>query len=279
MLDMNDENDRAFSARQMLDELAWSAASLRDEHAQLEAYVVAALDPMIGLLMDAESRGTGERHFAVRQLLARSINDLVSALHLETHGYLTQAYGMMRMAYETLDLIELLATSTEEAERWVNGDRPWVDFAPANVRERLGKPRLDEVYSQLSEFAHPRFEASKLSTAVRRNEGGDVPTVVVRLGPFFLDELPDHWLCAGFLVPLIGTLSVRASHLALLAAVSEAAWEDAAVQCNNALVSLGQLVAEQLARHGVEGASGFGASFGRAEEILRGYPGKTEPRT
>lgn len=40
------------------------------------------------------------------QLVARGLNDVICAFHLAVHGYLNQAYGMMRMAYEASEIVE-----------------------------------------------------------------------------------------------------------------------------------------------------------------------------
>jgi hypothetical protein len=93
----------------MLAELAVPAAILREEHKELEDHFVAAMDPLLDLFCNARSEAKGESDFAVRQLAARAMSDVIAALHLVTHGYLNQAYGAMRTAYEALDLVELLA--------------------------------------------------------------------------------------------------------------------------------------------------------------------------
>ena len=257
--------------RRMLTELAFPAGAMREQHRELERCFADALGPQMGLLTGAESKGDGESHFAVRHLLARAMSDLIVSLHLITHGYLTQAYNALRMAYETLDLVELLATEPGEAERWVNTEKGHVEFRPGAVRERLGRPSFDEVYSQISEFAHPRFKASKLSTVAKRREGSDELTVVAHIGPFMLDELPDHWLLAMFLVPTVGMLSARLGHLTETGAVKKSDWQTAALSTQTALSEMAKLIEGQLSQFDID-ASAITQEYAGVRSVIENAP-------
>jgi hypothetical protein len=253
--------------RRMLTELAVPAGALRAEHRELEEQFVAALDPLLELFCSADSTASGETDFAVRQVIARAMSDTIASLHLITHGYLNQAYGTMRTAYEALDLVRLLAQDAEQAKLWVTTDQGYRDFSPGTVRKRLGEDAFDPVYSQLSEFSHPRFAASRLASFGLRKEDSQDLTVVVRVGPFLLDEAADHWLAASFMGPLIGTISVRLSQLAETGAVTEEAWEHAVLASQAAIVGMGKLIGGKLTGFGLDAADLL-QQFDRAPEIL-----------
>jgi hypothetical protein len=250
----------------MLAELAFPAGGFRQEARDLEERFTLALDPLLTLFCTVKAAGNGEQDFAVRQLIARAMIDLVASIHLITHGYFNQAYGTMRTAYETLDLVELFAKDAQQAKLWVNTEQGHIDFRPSAVREQLGKEKHDAVYSQLSELAHPRFAASKLSSFGKRKEGSDDLTVLVRVGPFILDGNADPWLAAGLLVPLVGTVSVRMSQLVECGAVTEADYFDALRRSQAGVVGMGKLVGEKLTALGLD-ASDFVIDLDLAPEV------------
>lgn len=247
----HDEPNDEVGIKRMLAELAFPAGHWRPQLRELEERFIQALDPLLKLFCTVGGMGEGEQTFAVRQNISRVMSDLVATVHLITHGYFNQAYGTMRTAYETLDLLELVAQNVEQAKLWVNTEAGHVDFQPGRVRERLGKDRYDEVYSQLSELSHPRFAASKLGSFGKRQEGTDELTVVVRIGPFLLDGA-DPWLAAGLLVPLIGSLSVRMHQLAESGAVTEEAYLTSLNQSHRANVELGKFIGAELDALGLD---------------------------
>jgi hypothetical protein len=149
--------------QQFLDELDAPAASLRPPYQELQEAFVAAVEPVVGLIMASRTRTAGQSAFAVRQLLVRCVNDVVAAFHLLVHGYVNQGYSTMRMAYEATDIIELVASDSEQGALWVNSTKPWKDFRPCVVRQRLGKPEFDEFYDHLCAVSHPRFTAAHVT--------------------------------------------------------------------------------------------------------------------
>jgi hypothetical protein len=162
----------------MQSELAFPSVG-RDDHKAAESALVAALECQMELLTESGGKGTGEAHFVIRHLIARVLSDLMVAMHLARHGYLSQAYNAVRTAYETQDLVELIIADPEEAGQWVNTEQGHKDFAPSAVRKRIGKPSFDEMYGHYSELAHPRFAGSRLSTFGKRHaETGEVKILV-----------------------------------------------------------------------------------------------------
>ena len=187
-------------------------AQARREFAELETAFVDAIDPCISLLMSAHEHTEGHLGFAVRQMLVRATNDLVVAFHLLCHGYLNQAYNTMRIAYEGCDLLELLAVDPSKAELWVTSERPQSDFGPGRVRDLLGNPK-DEVYGEFCAMSHPRFAAARLTGYARAPIDDLQQTdMILRLGPFLIDDHPAIGHAAGFLGMTVGRLSVQCHH-------------------------------------------------------------------
>jgi hypothetical protein len=264
----------------MLNELALPAGVRRCEHRALEDQFAAAVEPQMKLLTDSGGRGTGEAHFVIRHLVGRVIDDLMVALYLATHGYLPQTYGALRTATEALDLLDLVAAKPEEAANWVSTKTGHVDFRPGEVRKRLGRDSFDELYSQYSEFAHPRFAGSRLSAIGKRALGSEDLSIVIQVGPSMLDELPDHWFAVSFLMPTIARLSITTSNLITMGTVTEPDWDAAVIETNAALSEMAKLVGEQLAHHGVD-TSALVDHFAKAAEIIdqanRNFPKYERP--
>lgn len=239
-------------ARRILRELGVPAGTMREEHRELEARFADAVGPLMDLLMDAEPKGEGVAHFAVRRLLAGAMNDLFASLHLLTHGYLSQAYNTLRAGYETLDLVELLATTQGEAERWEAPEEGHREFSPGAVRKRLGRESFDEVYSHFSESGHPRFRAAGLGAYGKRTEGSEQVSIVINIGPFLLDESPEQWFLAMFVTITVGLLCARIGRLVDLGGIEQPVWEAGALENQKALHEMTKLIADQLGGFGLD---------------------------
>jgi hypothetical protein len=242
-------------ARKFLDELDAPATSLRPAYQQLQESFIAAMEPLVDLIMAARGQTAGESAFAVRQLLVRSLNDVVAAFHLLVHGYVNQGYSTMRMAYEATDIIELVATDTEQGALWVNSQKPWRDFRPGAVRKRLGKPEFDEFYDHLCAMSHPRFTAAHVTgyRVAPREEEAAVPELVLRLGPFVIDGHPAVPLALGLLNSVLGLVVLRTSHLAIAGAVTERDWTEALERSMAGQQRFVETLASVLARAGIDG--------------------------
>ena len=144
-----------YSAAKMFMELATPARFWRERHGRIEDAFVRAIDPLIALVLRSGGHGSGETHFAIPQLTARAINDLVAAVHLALHGYLNQSYNLLRMAIECMDLRDLVSAEAGAASAWVNSEKAHQEFSPAAVRRRLGRPPYNELHGTFSERSHP----------------------------------------------------------------------------------------------------------------------------
>jgi hypothetical protein len=244
--------DGTIHARRILNEMALPAGALRQEHRELEERFVAAMGPLVDLMMNAEPRGEGVPNFAVPQLLARASNDLFASVHLMTHGYLSQAYNTLRTGYETLDLVELLATKPGEAERWEETAEGYREFSPGAVRKKLGRDSFDEVYSHFCEAAHPRFNGAHLNSFGERRDGSDEVHIVVRVGPTLLDESPEQWFLAMFLTTTVGLLCARIGRLVDLGKLDRPVWQAGAMENQRALQEMSGLIAKQLSEFGID---------------------------
>lgn len=240
----------------------------RNDHKAAEDALVAALEHPMQLLTDSGGKGTGEAHFVIRHLIARALSDLMAALHLARHGYLSQAYNAVRTAYETQDLIELIVAHPEEAAKWVNTEQGHKDFAPGAVRRRIGKPSFDEMYGHYSELAHPRFAGSRLSTFGKRHtETGEVK-ILVQVGPTMLDEFPDFWFLIMGIVPTASRLIPSSAGLIGLGEVTEARWDEAARAIAADLKRLAEAVEDGLKGFGFDDVEGFAARFDSVGQII-----------
>lgn len=177
------------------------------------------------LLVASGGRGEGEAHVVIRQMVARALSDLLAAMHLARHGYLSQSYSAVRTAYETLDLAQLVITDPEEAEKWVNTEEGHKDFAPRAVRKRLGRPSFDEMYSHYSELAHPRFQGSRFNIFGKREKGNERLQVMVTVGPTMLDEFPDFWFLIMSIVLTTARLMLASAGLIGMGEVTEGKWD------------------------------------------------------
>ena len=244
-----------YSAAKMFMELELAPGAWRERHGRIQAAFVRSIDPMIAIFLRSGGRGTGEGHFAIRQVTARAINDLVVAVHLALHGYLNQSYNSLRMAIECMELRDLLSTDASAASEWVNSDKPHRDFAPGAVRNRLKRPRYNELYGLFSERSHPRFAAAQLTGFMRRNVASDIPVAVLRIGPFLLDGHPAAMEAVLYAFDLTGQLTTDSAPLVDVApnlAVRDLL--EAVRDCAGAVVEGGMLVEEELEGYGASAA-------------------------
>lgn len=253
--------------RRMQTELAFPSVG-RGDHKAAEDALVAALEHQMRLLTESGGKGTGEAHYVIRHLIARVLSDLMVAMHLARHGYLSQAYNAVRTAYETQDLVELMFAHPEEAAKWVNTDQGHKDFAPSAVRKRVGKPSFDEIYSHYSELAHPRFAGSRLSTFGKRHADTGEVKILVRVGPTMLDEFPDFWFLIMAIVLTAGRVVPSSAGLVGLGEVTEAKWDDAARATGADLKRLAEAVEDGLKGFGIDEVEGFAARFDSVGRII-----------
>jgi hypothetical protein len=244
-----------YSAAKMFLELETPARAWRERHGRIQDAFVHAIDPLIAVFLRSGGRGTGEGHFAIRQVTARAINDLVVAVHLALHGYLNQSYNSLRMAIECMELRDLLSAEAGAASEWVNSDKPHRDFAPRAIRDRLQRPPYNELHGLFSERSHPRFEAAKLTGFMTSDVSSDVPVAVVRVGPFLLDGHPAVMEALLYAFDLAGQLTTESAPLVDVAPhLSVRDLLEAVRDCAGAVVEGGELIEEELRSFGVSGA-------------------------
>lgn len=132
------------------------------------------------------STGTtsGPANFAIRFLLARCINDLVTGYHLATHGYIIQFYSVMRGILESLDKVSLFSKEEKYGRLWVNEpDRARKELSPSKVRQLLGMNSYDKIYSHFCEMgSHPTFPSSRTMVYGKKQPGKNIK-IIVRVGP------------------------------------------------------------------------------------------------
>lgn len=215
-----------------------------------------ALDPIRRMLTEQNFRLDTDVHlrFASVHLLARSLSDLLAGGHLASHYYLPQGHSVLRPVIDSCDLLDLFAEQPEQAKKWITTDRPWVDFAPATVRERLGRDRLDPVHSYFSEAgSHPRFQGARISGGLVINpEDPTDQTALFQVGPIW-PEHPWTLLIWPFIFLLAAETANCGAHLVPLVdgerTTAELFWLRAFLDCINAgsdgaelaLAELGQL--------------------------------------
>jgi hypothetical protein len=253
----------------MLTELAFPIVG-REDHIAAEDAFVAALEHQMELLTASADRGDGEAHVVTRQMVARALSDLMVAMHLARHGYLSQSYNAVRAAYESLDLAELVFKDPGEARRWVNTEQGYKDFAPSAVRKRLGRESFDEMYSHYSELAHPRFQGSRFNTFGKREEGKERLQLMVTVGPTMLDEFPEFWFLIMAIVPTAARLVQATVGLIGMGKVTEKKWDAAARATAADLRRMAEAVEGGLKGFGFDDVEGFAARFDSVGQIIDG---------
>jgi len=119
----------------------------------------------------------GPASFAKVGLCYWAVDELLVAIHLAQRAFTNQAYAHIRTVFEILDKIELFDAQPEWAQVWVSADDKKVrqELSAASVRQKLGNPRHDPIYSFFSELGpHGTFKGlqARGAKAQEAGEGG-----------------------------------------------------------------------------------------------------------
>jgi hypothetical protein len=244
---MAESAETRFTPRDMLAELDSCVA--RGRRAEILDAFTDAVTPLYSLLIAASGphRGDGNLTHAIVHLVARSITDLIAAMHLASHGYLQQVHTLVRPVHESCDLIEMFAQHPEEATRWVQSETQ--GFKGHTVRNRiLEPPESLDVYRHLSERGpHPRFVGSQISTAFRvSNDDPSNRQLVTRVGAFF-DWHPSTVLVYTWVFDAVTRLALKTRHLELaLVNVTRDQWVAACLESTRAVSRGCKLIRQEL---------------------------------
>jgi hypothetical protein len=263
------EDEPRHSAARMLAELDFPITKTRDEFVRLQAAFVAAVDPLITIMFDANEETEGHIGFVVRQMLLRAINDLVVAFHLVCHGYLNQGYNVLRIAYEACDILDLIEQDPGQADLWVSSAKPWQDFSPSRVRALLGADRQDPVYSAFCGASHPRFAGAQL-TGYTLKPVDEQPSLVLRFGPFLIDENPAIGHAAAFVGSTLGRVATEFGQLVSIGAVTAERYESALRESALATADYMGIVSEVLIARGQPEAADLDQTFRRIVALVAG---------
>ena len=243
-------SENEIDTQRMLLELDFPAG-IPERHTILVAYGD-ALEPIRRMLTGIHSRADAhpQQKFTIYHLLARSLSDLLAGGHLAAHCYLPQAYGVLRPALDSADLVELFARDPEAATKWTTTESAHRDFAPSTVRKLLGRERFDPVHGYFSEHgSHPRFAGAQISGGMRIGaDNPDDKTALLRIGPMW-PEHPSSLLVWGFAFNLALHVATRGQHLAPLTADEQGArliWLREYVVCVDAVQTGISIVLDQL---------------------------------
>ncbi len=105
---------------------------------------------------------SGSANFAKLSLLYSCIDELLAAFHLAQRAFTTQAYLHIRSVFEFLDKVELFTKKPEWADIWAGEDETLKrkELTPSKVRTKIGKDKVDRIYSMFSELgAHGSFKS------------------------------------------------------------------------------------------------------------------------
>ncbi len=140
---------------------------------------------VLDLLWDAARHSQhGVAQFATLGLLYWAFDELTVAFYLAERRYTTQAYAHLRTVHDLLDKAELFFRQPQWADIWGGDDKEKIqkELSPGAVRKKLGKPKVDPVYSFFSELGtHGTYGAMrKRVTQTGKKEGKT--QVAVRIG-------------------------------------------------------------------------------------------------
>lgn len=114
-------------------------------------------------LPKSDSRAT-----ASALIFGRGFNSLVAAFHLTRHGFFNECYNILRMVFESINLIDLFFRDIQQADIWLKGAK----LTPVSVRKKLGK-RGDTLYAMLSEISHINLESVYYMADIREMRPGE----------------------------------------------------------------------------------------------------------
>jgi len=237
-------------------------AAARQAFAQL-------LQRTLDVLFDA-TRHTheGVANFAKIGLCYWAIDELLAASHLAQRAFTNQSYAHIRTDYEILDLIELFHRQPEWAELWVmrNDKEVWSKLRPSAVRKKLGAPKVDSMYSFLSEHgSHGTFrglQARSLQVVPQADEGRKGFKIWVGGSPFVHHIVWTNSLCVYTALQLL----VKSAHIFAPYLNPE--------EMKGVLETSGEILGQFFRTHYVKWAKDAGLSYEPVLEFLNNAPWK-----
>jgi len=140
---------------------------------------------ILDLLWDAAQQPQdGVAQFATLGLLYWTVDELTAAFYLAERRYTTQAYNHLRTVQDLLDKAQLFFHHPQWAEVWGSGDKQKIikELSPGAIRKKLGKPKIDPVYSFFTELGtHGTFEALRKRVTQTGKKDGRTQ-VAMRIG-------------------------------------------------------------------------------------------------
>jgi hypothetical protein len=227
------------------------------------------LQRTLDVLFDA-TRHTHEglANFAKIGLCYWAIDELLAASHLAQRAFTNQSYAHIRTDYEILDLIELFDRQPEWAELWMTGDdkEVWSKLRPSAVRKKLGAPKVDFMYSFLSEHgSHGTFrglQARSLKFVRQGDEGSKGFKIWVGGSPIVHHIVWTNSLCVYTVLQLL----VKSARIF-------AAYLDAE-EMKGVLQTSGEVTGQFFRQHYVGWAKDAGLNYEPVLEFLNNAPWK-----
>jgi hypothetical protein len=140
---------------------------------------------ILDLLWDATQQPQdGVAQFATLGLLYWTVDELTAAFYLAERRYTTQAYNHLRTVQDLLDKAQLFFHHPQWAEVWGSADKQQIikELSPGAIRKKLGKPKIDPVYSFFTELGtHGTFEALRQRVTQKGKKDGRTQ-VAMRIG-------------------------------------------------------------------------------------------------
>jgi hypothetical protein len=140
------------------------------------------LQQLLDVLHDATNGShSGVARFSAVSLFFLNVDELLVAFHLAQRKYSTQSFSHARNIYENLNKIELFHKEPKWADIWASEDQKAIyrELRPLAVREKLGKPKFDPVYSFFSEVGtHGTFRGVQGRVAKRETKDTGEPVQI-----------------------------------------------------------------------------------------------------